>query len=296
MEIIIYAPASSVIGGSHAIRMNALAKILAESKHKIVFFEELECLKDYVSQVSKKTFIVIDVPANFNYDLTFLYKSQIILIGYEYSGELKVDYNIVPFVFESRHFKASKVLYSGLEFLILRPEIKAISSKSIKQGKDVVISLGAGDTLAKAEKIRRIILELHKDFNVKIILGRYSINTNDIAKYITTDPIDFYNIINAAAYVVTNAGTTLVEAIYFEKKILACPQNELELEFALYLKQFYEFQVISEITHEINLDQIMATKIRNNITMNKLDGEGVYRVQKLIYDIIRSEMENFYVL
>ena len=296
MEIIIYAPASSVIGGSHAIRMNALAKILAESKHKIVFFEELDCLKDYVSQVSKKTFIVIDVPANFNHDLTFLYKSQIILIGYEYSGELKVDYNIVPFVFKSRHFKANKVLYSGLEFLILRPEIKAISSKSIKQGKDVVISLGAGDTLAKAEKIRRIILELHKDFNVKIILGRYSINTNDIAKYITTDPIDFYNIINAAAYVVTNAGTTLVEAIYFEKKILACPQNELELEFALYLKQFYEFQVISEITHEINLDEIVATKIRNNITMNKLDGEGVHRVQKLIYDIIRSEMENFYVL
>ena len=296
MEIIIYAPASSVIGGSHAIRMNALAKILAESKHKIVFFEELEFLKDYVSQVSEKTLIVIDVPANFNHDLTFLYKSQIILIGYEYSGELKVDYNIVPFAFKSRNFKANKVLYSGLEFLILRPEIKAISSKSIKQGKDVVISLGAGDTLAKAEKIRRIILKLHKDFNVKIILGRYSINTDNVAKYITTDPIDFYNIINAAAYVVTNAGTTLVEAIYFEKKILACPQNELELEFALYLKQFYEFQVISEITHEINLDEIMATKIRNNITMDKLDGEGVHRVQKLIYDIIRSEMENLYVL
>lgn len=296
MEIIIYAPASSVIGGSHAIRMNALAKILAESKHKIVFFEELDCLKNYVSQVSKKTFIVIDVPANYNHDLTFLDKSQIILIGYEYSGELKVDYNIVPFVFKSRHFNANKVLYSGLEFLILRPEIKAISSKSINQGKDVVISLGAGDTLAKAEKIRRIILKLNKDFNVKIILGRYSINTNDVAKYIMTDPIDFYNIINTADYVVTNAGTTLVEAIYFEKKILACPQNELELEFALYLKQFYEFQVISEITLEINLDEIVATKVRNNIIMNKLDGEGVHRVQKLIYDIIKSEMENFYVL
>lgn len=296
MEIIIFAPASSTIGGSHAIRMSALAKILAESKHKIIFFEELKSLKDYVNQVHKKTFVIIDVPPNFNHNLDFLHKNDLVRIGYEYSGELEVDYNIVPFVFKSRHFKASKVLYRGLEYLILRPEIKLSSSKSIKQAIDVVISLGAGDTLDKAEEIRRKILKMHEDFNVKIILGKYSIHTNDIEKYVTTDPIDFFDIINSAAYIVTNSGTTLVEAIYLQKRILAWPQNELELEFALYLQQFYEFELISEHTDKFNLNKIVAPKIRSNITMNKLDGEGVQRVQKLIDGIVSAEMDNLNVL
>jgi hypothetical protein len=77
---------------------------------------------------------------------------------------------------------------------------------------------------------------------------------------------------------------------------LAWPQNELELEFALYLKQFYEFEVISEHTHKFNLDKIEASKIRSNITMNKLDGEGVQRVQKLIYGIVNAEMGKLDVL
>jgi spore coat polysaccharide biosynthesis predicted glycosyltransferase SpsG len=296
LEIIIFAPASPTIGGSHATRMKALAKILSESKHKILFFKELKSLRDFVNQVSKKTFIIIDVPSNFNDDLAFLYKNNLVLIGYEYSGELRVDYNIVPFFFKSRQFKANKVLYSGLEFLILRPEIKLISSKSITQKRDVVISLGAGDTLAKAEEIRRRILKVHKDFNVIIILGKYSVYKSTVEKYITIDPFDFYDIVNAATYVVTNAGTTLVEAIYFEKKILAWPQNELELEFALYLKQFYKFEIISETMYEFNLNKITATKFQNNYTKNKLDGGGVHRVQNLIYDIVDTEMGNFYVL
>lgn len=296
MEIIIFAPASSTIGGSHAIRMSALAKILAESKHKIIFFEELKNLKDYVNQVHKKTFVIIDVPPNFNHNLDFLYKNDLVRIGYEYSGELDVDYNIVPFVFKSRHFKANKVLYRGLEYLILRPEIKLNSSKSLKQGIDVVISLGAGNTLVKAEEIRRKILKVHEDFNIKIVLGKYSTHTNDTKKYVTIDPVDFFDIIKSAAYIVTNSGTTLVEAIYLQKKILAWPQNGLELEFALYLNQFYEFELISEHTHKFNLNTIIASKIRSNTTMNKLDGEGVQRVQNLIYGIVNSEMNNLDVL
>ena len=296
MEIIVFAPASSTIGGSHAVRMSALAKILAESKHKIIFFEELKSLKDYVNQVCKKTFVIIDVPPDFDHNLAFLYKKDLVRIGYEYSGELEVDYNIVPFVFKSRHFKANKVLYRGLEYLILRPEIKLNSSKSNKQEIDVVISLGAGNTLAKAEEIRRKILKVHEGFDIKIVLGKYSIHTNDIEKYVTIDPVDFFDIIKSAAYIVTNSGTTLVEAIYFQKKILAWPQNELELEFALYLKQFYEFELISEHTHKFNLNTIIASKIRSNTTMNKLDGEGVQRVQKLIYGIVNAEMDDLDVL
>ncbi len=298
MDIIIFAPASSTFGGSHAIRMAALAKVLIKPEHNIMLFNELMSFKKYVNQVNKKTLIIIDVPPNLNHDFAFLCKNHLVLVGYEYSGELEVDYNIVPFAFKSRHFMASKVLYSGLEFLILRPEIKLKSSKRISQIIDVVVSLGAGDTLAKAKEIRRKILSEYKDFDIKIILGKYAGNTNDNEndEYIIKDPINYYGIINSATYIVTNAGTTLVEAIYLNKKILAWPQNELELEFASYLKELYEFEVINELTNSFNLNKIVATKILAKKSTNKLDGEGVVRVSKLVYDIIGEEMDNLNVL
>ncbi len=298
MDIIIFAPASSTFGGSHAIRMAALAKVLAEPEHNIMLFNELMSFETYVNQVRQKTLIIIDVPPNLNHNFAFLCKNHLVRVGYEYSGELEVDYNIVPFAFKSRQFMASKALYSGLEFLILRPEIKLKSLKRINQIIDVVISLGAGDTLVKAKEIRKKILSEYKDFDVKIILGKYAGNTNNNNndEYIINDPINYYDIINSANYIVTNAGTTLVEAIYLNKKILAWPQNELELEFASYLKELYEFEVINEFTDSFNLNKIVATKILGKNSANKLDGEGVARVRKLVYDIVREEMDNFNVL
>ena len=298
MDIIIFAPASSTFGGGHAIRMAALAKVLVKSEHNIMLFNELMSFETYVNQVNKKTLIIIDVPPKLNHDFAFLCKNHLVRVGYEYSGELEVDYNIVPFAFKSRHFMASKVLYSGLEFLILRPEIKQKSSKRMSQIIDVVVSLGAGDTLVKAKEIRKKILSEYKDFDVKIILGKYAGNTNNNnnEEYIINDPINYYDIINSANYIVTNAGTTLVEAIYLNKKILAWPQNELELEFASYLKELYEFKVINEFTNSFNLNKIVATKILGKNSVNKLDGEGVARVRKLVYDIVAEEMDNFDVL
>jgi hypothetical protein len=73
-------------------------------------------------------------------------------------------------------------------------------------------------------------------------------------------------------------------------------QNELELEFASYLKELYEFEVINEFTNSFNLNKIVATKILGKKSANKLDGEGVARVRKLVYDIVDEEMDNFNVL
>jgi spore coat polysaccharide biosynthesis predicted glycosyltransferase SpsG len=296
LDIIIFAPASPTFGGSHAIRMAALAKVLAEPTHNIMLFNEFMSFETYVNQVNKKTLIIIDVPPNLNHDFAFLCKNHLVRVGYEYSGELEVEYNIVPFVSRSRQFMASKALYSGLEFLILRPEIKLKSSKRINRTIDVIISLGAGDTLVKAKEIRKKILSECKDFDVKIILGKYAGNTNSNNEYIIKDPINYYDIINSATYIVTNAGTTLVEAIYLNKKILAWPQNELELEFASYLKELYEFEVINEFMNSFNLNKIVETKILGKNSANKLDGEGLGRVRKLIYDIISTEKDNFNVL
>lgn len=292
MEIIVFAPASPEIGGSHAIRMAALANVLTDLDYKVTLFKELNNLANYINQVSKKTFIVIDAPPKSSYNLDFLSKKHLIRIGFEFSGELEVQYNIVPFAFKSLRFRATKTLYSGLEYLILRPEIKQNFLRTKNQKFDVVISLGAGDTLDKAKKIRTKILSRHDAFDVKIILGKHSGIERSHERYVITDPDNFYEVIESADHVVTNAGTTLAEAIYLQKSITAWPQTMLELEFALFLKQFYEFKIINGDSEDIEVIGLIPISIKSGQSAKKLDAEGVQRVGQLIHDIIMDEMEN----
>ena len=291
MEIIVFAPASPEIGGSHAIRMAALANVLTDLDYKVTLFKELNNLANYINQVSKKTVIVIDAPSKSNYNLDFLSQKNLIRIGFEFSGELEVEYNIVPFAFKSLRFRATKTLYSGLEYLILRPEIKQNFLRTKKRELDVIISLGAGDTLDNASKIRGKILSQHRDFDVKIILGKHSGHESSHEKCIIIDPDNFYEIIESADHVVTNAGTTLAESIYLQRNILAWPQNQLELEFALHLQQFYDFELINGDSEDFNLTGDKPISIQINNSVKKLDAEGAQRVGHLIHDIIREEME-----
>lgn len=291
MEIIVFAPASPEIGGSHAIRMAALANVLTDLDYKVTLFKELNNLANYINQVSKKTVIVIDAPPNYNLD--FLFKKNLIRIGFEFSGELEVEYNIVPFAFKSLRFRATKTLYSGLEYLILRPEIKQNFLRTKKRKFDFVISLGAGDTLDNASKIRRKILSWDKDFDVRIILGKHSGHESSHEKYIITDPDNFYEVIESADHIVTNAGTTLAESIYLQRNIFAWPQNQLELEFALHLQQFYEFELINGDSEDFNLTGVKPISIQSGDSVKKLDAEGALRVGQLIHDIIIEEMETY---
>lgn len=293
MEIIVFAPASPEIGGSHAIRMAALANVLTDLDYKVTLFKELNNLANYINQVSKKTVIVIDAPSKSNYNLDFLSQKNLIRIGFEFSGELEVEYNIVPFAFKSLRFRATKTLYSGLEYLILRPEIKQNFLRTKKRELDVIISLGAGDTLDNASKIRGKILSQHRDFDVKIILGKHSGHESSHEKCIIIDPDNFYEIIESADHVVTNAGTTLVESIYLQRNILAWPQNQLELEFALHLQQFYDFELINGDSEDFNLTGDKPISIQSTNFVKKLDAEGAQRVGHLIHDIIREEMETY---
>jgi spore coat polysaccharide biosynthesis predicted glycosyltransferase SpsG len=291
LEIIIFAPASAIIGGSHAIRMAALAKIITNLRYKVTMFQEIESLRNYVTQISEKTLIILDVPEKFNHNLAFLSKINLVRIGYEYSGELEVEYNIVPFAFKSRQFSAKKTLFTGMKYLILRPEIKKRFSRSTEQKFDAVISLGAGDTLDKALEIRRKILSQYQSLNVKIVLGEHSVYKGGHEAYVIKNPTNFYELLRSSSYLITNAGTTLVEAIYLQKKILAWPQSDLELEFALYLNQSYEFEIIDGLEECLNLSDIKRCKFQGVSSTTELDIKGVQRVGKLIYDIIIDEMD-----
>lgn len=280
----IYTAASPVIGGSHFNRMQVLHKKFKMNGTESYLYTDLKKFRKQVSSIEEKFIVIVDVPANYNQDLSFLTKCKAKVIGYEYSGNLVFDYNIIPFLSKFRKFKAKKKIYSGLKYLIIREEI--IKQKKISQANldGILITLGAGKTKKNALDLRKRILSQNKGLKVEIIVGKFSKELTLFWPYIKKNPVNFAMYIGVSKIVFTNGGSTLVESIYLDKKIICWPQTKFEYEFAEYLNKIYNFKIINNVDAIPELQIIK--KISKKHVKNAIDGRGADRVFRLLCDII----------
>ena len=93
---------------------------------------------------------------------------------------------------------------------------------------------------------------------------------------------NYFRYFKTSKLCVTNAGNTLIEALYLKKKCIVVPQTKNEIKFAKYLKkEKYTFDL--DILKNQNIENLIKLKTRNCI-----DGRGVIRIiniiKKLVYD------------
>lgn len=286
MKVFIYTVASPVIGGSHFNRMQVLDKKFKINGIESYFYTDLKKFRKQVSSIKEKIIVIVDVPASYNGDLSFLAKCKAKVIGYEYSGNLVFDYNIVPFLSQFRKFNAKKEIYTGLKYFIIRDEI--IRQKKISQATldGVLITLGAGKTKKNALDLRKRILRQNSGLKVEIIVGKFSKELTLLLPYIKKNPVNFARHISTSKIVFTNGGSTLVESIYLNKKIICWPQTQFEYEFAEYLSGIYDFKIINNVDTIPELK--MIKKISKKHIKNEIDGRGADRVFRLLCDIINN--------
>lgn len=276
--------ASPVIGGSHLNRMKVLDQKLKASGMESYLFTNLKKFRNQVNSSEEKFFVILDVPASYIEDLSFLINQKAKVVGYEYSGRLIVDYNIIPFLSKFREFHAKKEIYSGLKYLIIRDEIinqKNISNTTLD---GILITLGAGKTKKNALDLRKRILSKNKGLKVEIIVGKFSNQLTFFQPYIKKNPKNFAEIINGSKMVFTNGGSTLAESIYLDKKIICWPQTQFEYEFAEFLNGIYDFDIINDIDNIPDLK--MISKIPKINIKKEIDGKGADRVFSLLCDIM----------
>ena len=103
--------------------MKVLDQKLKANGTESYLFTNLKKFRNQVNSSKEKFLVILDVPASYIEDLSFLINRQAEVVGYEYSGSLIVDYNIVPFLSKFRKFIAKKEIHSGLKYLIIRDEI-----------------------------------------------------------------------------------------------------------------------------------------------------------------------------
>ena len=276
--------ASPVIGGSHLNRMKVLDQKLKANGTESYLFTDLKKFRNQVDSSEEKFFVILDVPASYIEDLSFLINRKAKVIGYEYSGSLIVDYNIIPFLSKFREFNAKKEVYSGLKYLIIRDEI--INQKNILHTTldGILITLGAGKTKKNALDLRKRILSQNKGFKVEIIVGKFSNRLTFFRSYVKKNPKNFAEHISGSKIVFTNGGSTLAESIYLGKKIICWPQTQFEYEFAEYLNDIYDFDIINDINNIPDLK--MISQIPEINIKNEIDGKGADRVFSLLCDIM----------
>ena len=276
--------ASPVIGGSHLNRMKVLDQKLKANGVESHLFTDLKKFRNQVNSSEEKFFVILDVPASYIEDLSFLINRKAKVVGYEYSGSLICDYNIIPFLSKFREFKAKNEIHSGLKYLIIRDEI--IKQKKISHAAldGILITLGAGKTKKNALDLRKRILSQNKGLKVEIIVGKFSNQFTFFRPYVKKNPINFAEHISVSKIVFTNGGSTLAESIYLDKKIICWPQTQFEYEFAEYLNKIYDFEIINDIDNISDLKMISQIP-RINIE-NEIDGKGADRVFSLLCDIM----------
>lgn len=185
------------------------------------------------------------------------------------------DLNISIFE-HNKKLDPSKRLY-GLEYSLIRHEVinKLSNNKNI-----IFISLGFIINKSKINLVKKIykkrgknILALSPNFKNKIKTNKNLIvlNTKNYFKYFKISKL-----------CITNAGNTLIEGLYLNKKCIVEPQTKKEIKFAKYLKK-KNMIFGTNILKNNNIENL--TKLK---THNCIDGKGVIRViniiKKLIYD------------
>ena len=186
-------------------------------------------------------------------------------------GDLNVS------VFEhNKKLNRSKRLY-GLEYSLIRPEIE---KKIIKNQDIIFISLGFLINKSKINLIKKIYKKRGKNILALSPNFKNKIKTNK--NMIVLNKKNYFRYFKLSKLCVTNAGNTLIEALYLNKKCIVEPQTKNEIKFAKYLKKENMIFDVNILKNK-NIEDL--TKLK---THNCIDGRGIIRViniiKKLVYD------------
>lgn len=291
MIVGILTAANGSIGGGHLVRMKEVRKIFISKGFSCEIFLDEDSLINFLnSKKGKKSITLIDLPEDFEINLEKIFSiKECIKIGYELGRNLIPDYNLVPFQFKSRKFLAKKEIKSGLEYLIIREEIRKIKeNKKQNRSPQLIISLGSGDTYNQAMELFK---NLRKFYNHKckilVVIGPHGKKKLNFNRRVLFSPKNFPELLNSSSTVIANGGTTLVESLYLGKKVYCIPQNNDEKEFSEFLSDLYKFRLIDK--SEWNPELIDFSEKENTNQNEFIDGLGAERVVNFV---VKTAIEN----
>ena len=170
-------------------------------------------------------------------------------------------------------YKIPPELYYFIDNLKVKERIKYL---------DIFVSIGSTLNIKKVNIIKKII-KSNQDF--KFILApnfKNKIKENKLKNLTICKQKNYFKSLESSYSCITNAGNSLLEAIYYNKPCFVFPQTEKEMIFA---KHLIEKKLIADINNFNNINNdLLVNSIKKN-TMNKIDNKGLMRFLKLLKNL-----------
>ena len=263
-------------GNGHFRRMKGLFLYLQGKKEisKIFLLNknyELTLIKKYEPDL-----IVCDFQSYNNKKYSSLYKiKNCKIMNIENYDNSNYDLNISVIDHNS---KLTGKRVSGLNYAMIRPEIKKINKKI--NTKSIFVNLGSTESKKKVKEISLSLKGLSTKFNFIFITKFYkhfNVTISD-QKFKYYAPKFFLKYFNSSIINITNGGLTLIEALYLRKKIIIIPQTKYEKKFSNYLKKkTNNIDIGKRSINDKSINRLLRKK-----TKIVVDGLGYSRIYKAL--------------
>ncbi len=223
------------------------------------------------------------------------------LVALDFSEYEKKGFDIIINLYSHNQKQINKFqgrLYEGLQFAILKQEV--IDSKqnyfdyNAKDKVKILITFGGEDPNSNTLNILEAFN--YKTVCVKVLLGVLNKDKNEITqkysdKVEILDPTPYLGkLIVESDLVICGGGTTLIESIYLGNPIIAIPQNNYELDFINFIKQFIPLFSKSDLPTLLHRCQdIEFRKVIHRKYTNYVDGKGKERIKEIILGGVTDE-------
>lgn len=283
------------------------SKKIISKKFRIKYISSLDydAEKRYYDEL-KPQLVIIDKMNERKRTLDLLKKNSIITLAIDYTGNNKhlIDYAIN--ILYQKTGKKSKNTFSSFKYAIINPNFKFCNQKLRKQVKSVLVLQGGSDTHCFTPKILDSLKELKDISNINVILGPSFSCYKKLEKVVSNYPKkitilkyvkNMNNVYSKNDLAITAAGMTLLElACVGLPSVIVCAEKfEIETARMMQKKGFgvnlgYGINV-SKSEIKKNVEHIMQNySLRKKMSLNGpkiIDGNGIYRVVKLIDSLIQ---------
>ena len=183
----------------------------------------------------------------------------------------------------------------GPKYLIINPDLNLTKKKNFNSPiKTVLIFMGGADTNKLTSKIIKILSKkIFKHLNLNVVIGLnnsckqkiYSLAKIRPKTKIFHNLPNFIKLIKNSDIAISGGGSSLWEFVYLRLPSLIICQNILQFNNLSKFKNYETFNLFklnNNMIKFLKLNLLNKKKITSNKIKNIFDGNGIYRIKKII--------------
>lgn len=271
-------------GFGNVKRSQELGAYLASKGNEVGFHplsERAEALMAVpISCMSAPDLIVLDVPYPGDQVLKNARHTGAKVLALDYEGDLAPD--LVVSLQSVRQLPKDCKALSGVEYAIIREEIRRLGSSHSKTG-DVLVIVGGGDMDGLSVRIAEALADCCPQLTV--IQGPAGGKLNGLPSHVKVviDPADLPERMAACAWAVTTGGTTMLEMLCLGKAVHVISRTPAEEQFAQRFVQAETLLGLGLNTLAVPASERIAACEKRGPQI--VDGQGCQRIASLIKNL-----------